>query len=43
MKEIGLRSVVKRKVVITTGSKHPFPIANNQLNRNFSRNKLGQK
>ena len=43
MKEMGLRSVLKRKYVITTDSKHSFPIAQNELNRNFISLKLGEK
>ena len=43
MKEMSLRSVLKRKYVITTDSKHSFPIANNELDRNFNSLKLGEK
>ena len=43
MKEMGLRSVLKRKFVITTDSNHTFPIANNELNRDFTSLKLGEK
>ncbi len=43
MKEMGLRSVLRRKYVITTDSKHAFPIANNELSRNFTSLKLGEK
>ena len=43
MKEMGLRSVLKRKFVITTDSKHSFPIANNKLDRDFTSLKLGEK
>jgi len=43
MKELGLRSVLKRKYVITTDSKHSLPIANNELNRDFNSLKLGEK
>jgi len=43
MKEMGLKSILKRKFVITTNSKHSFPIANNELNRDFISIKLGEK
>jgi len=44
MKQIGLRSILKRKFkVCTTDSNHPYPIAENELNRNFESKKLGQK
>jgi transposase InsO family protein len=43
MKEMGLRSVLRRKYVVTTDSKHAFPIANNELSRNFTSLKLGEK
>ena len=43
MKELGLRSILKRKHVVTTDSKHVLPIANNELNRNFTSLKLGEK
>jgi len=43
MKEMGLKSVLRRKYVVTTDSKHAFPIAENKLDRNFSSIKLGEK
>jgi transposase InsO family protein len=43
MKEMRLRSVLRKKYVITTDSKHSFPIANNVLDREFSSLKLGEK
>ena len=43
MRKMGLRSVLKRKFVITTDSNHVFPIAENVLNRNFTSNILGEK
>ena len=43
MKEMGIKSVLKRKFVITTDSKHAFPIVNNELDRNFTSFKLGEK
>jgi len=38
-----LKSVLRRKYVVTTDSKHGFPIANNELNRDFTSLKLGEK
>lgn len=43
MKKMGLKSVLRRKYVVTTDSKHSFPIANNELNRKFTSSKLGEK
>lgn len=43
MNEIGLKSVVRRKYVITTDSKHQLPIAPNTLNREFNCNQIGKK
>jgi putative transposase len=43
MKEMGLRSVLKRKFVCTINSNHSFPIANNVLDRNFTSTELGGK
>ena len=43
MKEMGLKSVLRRKFVVTTDSKHAFPIANNKLNRDFTSLKLAEK
>ena len=43
MKEMGLKSVLRRKYVVTTDSKHAFPIASNELNRDFTSLKLGEK
>ena len=43
MKEMGLKSVLRRKYVITTDSNHSFPIANNELNREFTSCELGEK
>ena len=43
MKEMGLKSVLRKKYVVTTDSKHTFPVAKNELNREFSSLKLGQK
>jgi len=36
MKEIGLRSIVRRKYCPTTDSNHAYPVAANLLQRNFS-------
>ncbi len=43
MKEMGLRSVLKRKFVVTTDSNHQHLIADNELNRDFHSLKLGEK
>jgi transposase InsO family protein len=43
MKEMGLKSILKRKFVVTTDSKHTFPIFENLLNRDFNSLKLGEK
>ncbi len=43
MKQMGLRSVLKRKWVTTTDSDHGLPIAENVLDRDFSCNELGKK
>ena len=43
MKEMGLKSVLRRKYVVTTNSNHSFPIANNELNREFTSHILGEK
>jgi len=43
MKELGLRSVLKRKFVVTTDSNHQHLIADNKLNRDFYSMKLGEK
>ena len=43
MRKMRLRSVLKRKFVITIDSNHAFPIAENVLNRNFTSNILGEK
>ena len=41
MKQMGLKSVLKRKFVSTIDSKHTQSIANNVLNREFSSSKIG--
>ena len=43
IRKMGLRSVLKRKFVITTDSNYAFPITKNVLNRNFKSNILGEK
>jgi transposase InsO family protein len=43
MKEMGLKSVLRKKYVVTTDSKHSLPIANNELNRCFTTLKLGER
>jgi len=43
MKKLGLRSVLKRKFVITTKSDHSYPIAKNVLNRDFGSQTIGEK
>ena len=36
MREMNLKSILKRKYIVTTDSKHALPIAMNVLERNFS-------
>lgn len=43
MKAMGLRSVVKKKFIVTTDSKHSYPVAENVLNRDFASVELGEK
>lgn len=43
MKELGLKSVLKRKFVVTTDSNHEFSIAKNVLNRDFKSIQIGEK
>lgn len=43
MKELGLKSVLKRKFVVTTQSNHDLPLAENILKRDFHSDKLGEK
>ena len=40
---MGLISILKRKFVVTTDSKHSFPIAKNELDRDFPSLELGKK
>ena len=41
MKDLGLISVLIKKYVITTDSKHSFPLTNNELDRDFTTFKIG--
>ena len=43
MREMELKSVLKRKFVVTTDSNHSFPVAKNELDRNFTSLELGEK
>ncbi|MFL0076378.1 IS3 family transposase [Tenacibaculum maritimum] len=43
MKELGLKSILKRKYVATTNSNDNLSIAKNELDRNFTSLKLGEK
>lgn len=43
MRELGLKSVLKRKFVVTTDSNHTYPIAKNILDRNFESSSNGEK
>ena len=43
MKEMGLKSILKKKFVATTDSRHTYPIAENVLNRDFKSIQLGEK
>lgn len=43
MKQMGIRSVLKRKFTITTDSNHSYPLAKNELDRDFSSSNLGEK
>lgn len=43
MRKMGLRSVLRRKYVVTTDSDHSYNVSENVLDRNFHSNKLGQK
>jgi putative transposase len=42
MKENGIKAVHAKKFVVTTDSKHKYPVAENKLNRNFSAENAGQ-
>ena len=43
MRELGLRSILKKKFTVTTDSKHKYPISYNVLNRNFESSLVGEK
>jgi len=43
MREMGLRSVLKKKFVVTTDSKHTYPVSDNILDRDFTSLQLGEK
>ena len=42
MQKAGIQSIIRKKYVITTDSKHRFPIANNLLDRNFKVGEIGK-
>jgi transposase InsO family protein len=42
MKQSGIRAVHAKKFVVTTDSKHKYPVVENKLDRNFSAEKVGQ-
>lgn len=42
MKLASIRSKCRKKYVVTTDSKHSFPVAANRLNRNFNPQRIGQ-
>ena len=43
MRELGLRSILKKKYKVTTDSKHDLIVAGNKLDREFTSSKLGEK
>jgi len=43
MKQMGIMSILKRKFTITTDSNHSYPLAKNELDRDFSSSNLGEK
>lgn len=43
MKEMGLRSILRKKYTVTTHSNHKLQVSENKLNREFSSTKLGEK
>ena len=43
MRKLGLKSVLKRKFVVTTNSNHDNPIVANSLNREFNALEIGKK
>jgi putative transposase len=43
MKQSGIRAVHARKFVVTTDSKHSYPVVDNKLDRDFRAERAGQK
>jgi len=43
MRRMKLRSVLKKKFVVTTDSSHKYPISDNLINRNFTSYEIGEK
>lgn len=43
MREMNLKSILRRKYVITTDSSHHYPIVENTLDRDFSSHQIGEK
>jgi len=43
MRELGLKSILRRKFIVTTDSNHAYPIAKNILDRNLECNSIGEK
>lgn len=42
MRHLGLRSIARRRFRVTTDSKHPYPVAPNRLQRNFTAQRPNQ-
>ena len=42
MKQAGIRAVHVKKFVVTTDSKHTYPVVDNKLDRNFTAEQIGQ-
>lgn len=42
MKQANIRSSIRKKYVVTTDSKHNYPVAENRLNRNFNPETIGK-
>lgn len=43
MKQDGIKAVHRKRFVVTTDSKHKYPVVENRLNREFTASKAGQK
>ncbi len=43
MRSLGLKSVLKKKYIVTTASTHDLTVADNKLNREFRSSQLGEK